>query len=138
MFDEAQHVVVIECEDLILEGNGTAIDIVGGDPVVPEHEADRLTARGFQGIAEDGIGHFSLQNGAAYNNISELKKALLKHEDALAKELTSSILAYALGRTVSFTDQEHIDTILATTKPDGYKMKDLVKEIAKSKLFKNK
>ncbi len=80
----------------------------------------------------------TLPDGTVFNNINELKKALLKHEDALAKELTSSILAYALGRTVSFTDQDDIEAILAATKPGGYKMKDLVKEIAKSPLFKNK
>ena len=80
----------------------------------------------------------TLPDGTAFENINQLKQALLKNQDALAKELTSSILVYALGRTTSFTDQDAIAKIIATTKPAGYRMKDIVKEIAMSQLFKNK
>ena len=65
MLHELKHVVMIKGEDLILEGNGPPVDVVGGDPVVPEHQADRFAGGCFQGIAEDGIGHFALQNRAA-------------------------------------------------------------------------
>ena len=80
----------------------------------------------------------TLPDGTAFTNIIELKKALLNQQDALAKELTTSILTYALGRTTSFTDQDAIDTILLTLKENNYPIRDMIKEIALSSLFKTK
>ena len=55
----------LRARDLILEGDGAAVDVVGGDPVVAEHEADGFAAGCFQSVAEDRVGHFSFLDSAA-------------------------------------------------------------------------
>ena len=80
----------------------------------------------------------TLPDGTVFKDVSELKQALLKNQDALAKELTSSILSYGLGRKISFTDKDHIEAIVNATAADGYLIKDLVKKVALSELFRKK
>ncbi|MEO0414546.1 MAG: DUF1592 domain-containing protein [Verrucomicrobiota bacterium] len=80
----------------------------------------------------------TLPDGTGFADVMELKKALLGRQDALAKELTSSMLTYALGRTMSFADQDDIDEILMNLDEGDYPVGDLVKEIACSKLFRTR
>ncbi len=80
----------------------------------------------------------TLPGNQKFNNINELKKLLLKHEDKLAEELVESVLNYALGRTVEFSDADDVEEILNKLKTGKYRTKDLVKEIALSPLFKKK
>jgi hypothetical protein len=80
----------------------------------------------------------TLPGGGKFQNVSELKTLLLKHEGALAKELTKSILAYALGRTVEFSDSDEVETILANIVKDQYRFRDIIREVALSSLFKRK
>ncbi|MGC6565791.1 MAG: DUF1588 domain-containing protein, partial [Akkermansiaceae bacterium] len=79
-----------------------------------------------------------LPGGEAFADVSELKRLLLAHEDRLAEELVESVLAYGLGRTVEFSDADDVEAILAELKPSGYPLRDLVKEVALSPLFKKK
>ena len=79
-----------------------------------------------------------LPGGGKFENVSELKSLLLKHEDSLAEELTESILAYALGRTIEFSDADDVEAILAKVKKDRYRLRDLIREVALSPLFKKK
>ncbi len=80
----------------------------------------------------------TLPDGTEFSDVSSLKQALLNRQDALAKELATSMLTYALGRTASFADQDDIDAILNALKEKDYPMRDLVKEIALSDLMKKK
>ncbi|MDB4431830.1 DUF1585 domain-containing protein, partial [Akkermansiaceae bacterium] len=80
----------------------------------------------------------TLPGGGEFQNVSELKTLLLKHEGALAKELTKSILSYALGRTVEFSDSDEVETILANVVKDKYRFRDIIREVALSSLFRRK
>ena len=53
---KAQHVVVVEGEDLILEGNRAAIDVVRGNSVVAEHQPQRPAIAAAQRFAIHRIG----------------------------------------------------------------------------------
>lgn len=79
-----------------------------------------------------------LPGGGEFKNVSELKALLLKNEDALAEELTESILSYALGRTVEFSDANDVEAILANAKGGRYRLRDLIREVALSPLFQKK
>lgn len=79
-----------------------------------------------------------LPGGGAFKNVSELKGLLLKHEDALAKELAESFLAYALGRTVEFSDADDVEQILTAAGKNGYRIRDLIREVTLSPLFRKK
>jgi hypothetical protein len=79
-----------------------------------------------------------LPDGDRFQNVSELKKLLMDQQDALAEELTESILAYALGRTVEFSDADNVAAILNQIKGNRYRLQDLIREIALSPLFRKK
>jgi hypothetical protein len=79
-----------------------------------------------------------LPGGGEFKNVSELKALLLQNEDALAEELTESILSYALGRTVEFSDANDVEAILAKAKGGRYRLRDLIREVALSPLFRKK
>lgn len=80
----------------------------------------------------------TLPGGGEFKNVTELKIHLLNHQDDLAQELTESILAYALGRTIEFSDTDDVQKILSRLKNKSYPLRDLVKEVALSSLFKKK
>ncbi|MDA7891772.1 DUF1592 domain-containing protein [Akkermansiaceae bacterium] len=80
----------------------------------------------------------TLPGGGEFKDVTELKKLLLLHQDKLAHELTESILAYALGRTVEFSDDDDVEEILSKLKPQNYPLRTLIREVALSPLFKKK
>ncbi|MFT5467601.1 MAG: hypothetical protein ACI8UO_002707 [Verrucomicrobiales bacterium] len=80
----------------------------------------------------------TLPDGTAFADVKELKTVLLKHEDDLAQQLLESMLAYALGRTIEFSDADDVDELLAKLKPEGYRVRSMIREVALSPLFKQK
>ena len=78
----------------------------------------------------------TLTDGSAFANVQELKQVLLAHEDALAKELLQSMLTYALGRTIEFSDSDVVEALLAKLKPDNYRVRSMIREIALSPQFR--
>lgn len=80
----------------------------------------------------------TLPNGAAFADVRELKSVLLEHEEELAEELVESILAYALGRTVEFSDADDVEAIMSRLKADGFRVRSMIREVALSPLFKTR
>ena len=63
---QAQHVVVIQRQNLVLERNGAAIYVVGGNAIVAEHESQGPAATAAQICAENRIGYLAfLYRGSA-------------------------------------------------------------------------
>ena len=60
-----------------------------------------------------------LPSGEEFANVNDLKKVLLGNEHHLAEQLTESLLSYALGRTVEFSDADDVEAILAKLKKGG-------------------
>ncbi len=80
----------------------------------------------------------ALPDGSEFKNVQELKDLLMLEKDLLARELVESMLSYALGRTVQFSDEDDVDTILKQLKGDDYKLGSMIKAVALSPLFKRK
>lgn len=78
----------------------------------------------------------TLTDGSAFANVMELKQVLRAHEDALAKELLQSMLTYALGRTIEFSDYDDVEALLAKLQPDDYRVRSMIREIALHPLFR--
>ena len=57
---------VINRQHLILEGNGAAIYIMGGDTVIAEHQAQGVTRFRYQGLTKDRIRDFAFQHRCAF------------------------------------------------------------------------
>ena len=77
-----------------------------------------------------------LPDGSAFADVQELKKVLLSYEDALGKELLESMLNYGLGRTIEFSDADDVDALLSKLKPEKYRLRSMIREIALSSLFR--
>ncbi|MCH2205561.1 MAG: DUF1592 domain-containing protein [Lentisphaerales bacterium] len=78
----------------------------------------------------------TLNNGTDIKGISGLKKYLLENEqDNVNRGVTKHLLAYALGRSLSFTDDSELNKILDKSKASGYKMHSIIEGIVTSKLF---
>ena len=80
----------------------------------------------------------TLPDGSAFANVSELKALLLQHQDELAEQLVESMMAYALGRTIEFSDSDDVEELVEKLKGDNYRMRSMIKEVALSPLFKKK
>lgn len=83
----------------------------------------------------DMRGH--LPTGEKFQTLHEFRQSLLTQRAALATELTTSLLSYGLGRTIEFSDEPVINEILAKTKSNNYQVRDLIKQVAMSTLFKS-
>ncbi|MCH1441327.1 MAG: DUF1588 domain-containing protein, partial [Rubripirellula sp.] len=80
----------------------------------------------------------SLPDGSTFSTVQELKSVLMKHEDQLAEELVESIMGYALGRTIEFSDSDDVAEILSRLEPGNYGVRSMIREIALSKLFRSR
>ena len=80
----------------------------------------------------------SMPDGSAFATVQELKSVLMRHEDQLAEELVESIMAYALGRTIEFSDSDDVARILGKLKTDHYGIRSMIREIALSRLFRSR
>jgi len=77
----------------------------------------------------------ALPGGKTFTNFKEFQAILLAHEEDLARNMVESLLVYALGRDIEFTDAPHIDEILNKLRPNRFRMKDMVHAIAESPIF---
>tara|TARA_R110002096_G_scaffold91625_10_gene207310 strand:- start:3074 stop:5650 length:2577 start_codon:yes stop_codon:yes gene_type:complete len=76
--------------------------------------------------------------GEDFADIVEFKRLLLKREDDFARNFVEKLFIQALGRELAVTDRPHIRKVLATTKPDGYRLRDLILACVESDLFRQK
>ena len=80
----------------------------------------------------------TLPDGLAFQDVQELKAALLEHEEDVAEELVESILAYALGRTIEFSDSDDVEAIMDQVRDEQFRVRSLIREVALSPLFKSR
>lgn len=78
-----------------------------------------------------------LASGAAFANVMELKRQLLKNERQIARNLVTQLVTYSTGTAPAFGDRAEVERILRAESP-GYGVASLVEQIVESKLFLNK
>lgn len=80
-----------------------------------------------------------LEDGSQLNGIADLKLYLAEKREAdVIRAVTKHLLSYAIGRSLTFADEEAIDTIVAQSQTDGGKMQTLLKSVISSPLFLNR
>ncbi len=81
----------------------------------------------------------TLPDGTPFQGPQGLKQVILsKHKTDLARQLTSKMLAYALGRQLEYYDEAAIRTIITAMKADDFRMHALVRGIVNSFPFQFK
>jgi hypothetical protein len=79
-----------------------------------------------------------LFNQHPFSCVEEFKEALLKESRRFAKAFTAHLLKYALGREVGPTDQAAVERIVTATEAQGYRLRDLMREVIRSEPFQTK
>ena len=92
----------------------------------------------------DAVGRFmtnadsktELIDGTKLNGINELKAYIKENKQSdVTRSVTKHLLAYALGRDLSYMDNEDIEQIVNKTTEQNYGFKDLVKNIISHDIF---
>lgn len=78
----------------------------------------------------------TLPDGTSFAGPTGLKQALLdtRHDD-LVRQVSSKMLAYALGRQLEYYDEPAVRAILATLEVEGYRFQTLLREVVTSYPF---
>lgn len=78
-----------------------------------------------------------LPDGTQIEGVAALKSHILQHQrDDFTRSLVSHLLAYALGRDLTFADDPEIDQIVASVREQNYAMRSVILEIVQSPTFK--
>jgi len=79
-----------------------------------------------------------LADGSAFKNIVDFKKAILKDERQIARNIASQLITYSTGAPVSFGDRAALESILNAAGKDRYGLRTIVHQIVQSELFTQK
>jgi len=86
-----------------------------------------------------GAAEATLPDGKTLDGVGALKEYLLtQKKDQLTRALVRQLIRYALGRSLSFTDNADIEKIVAQVKQEDYKMRSVLKALITSPLFARK
>lgn len=85
------------------------------------------------GVAIDSAG--KLPTGESFSSPAGLKRILAKRKEALARNLTERLMAYALGRQLEGYDEIVIDQLMTKLAQDEYRMRTMITEVITSYLF---
>lgn len=76
--------------------------------------------------------------GASFGDYFALRDLVAGQSDRFARGLTEALMEYALGRTISFTDEDLIQTIVAQTKDKDFAFRSFIHAIVASDAFHRK
>lgn len=78
----------------------------------------------------------NMPDGHAVDGVQQLKDYLLaEKQDAFARALVVKLTAYALGRSIEFSDEKAIDSLTKRFQKNDYRLDSLIESIVLSKLF---
>ncbi|MCA9174174.1 MAG: DUF1585 domain-containing protein, partial [Planctomycetales bacterium] len=76
-----------------------------------------------------------LLGGASFRDIHELKAILVKQPRQLARNLLGHLTLYATGTPLRFADRPELEQILNRCEATGFRVGDLIRELAASHIF---
>ena len=89
-----------------------------------------------KGLPVDALG--TMPDGAAFKDVSDLKRYLLNNIDIFSRCLSEKLLTYATGRPMNFGDKKAIDRVVTEVKRDGNGFADLIVALVLSESFQTK
>jgi hypothetical protein len=79
-----------------------------------------------------------MSDGTPITSYDGLRDVVASRVDSFARGLVEALTVYGLGRPVSFSDEQFLESLLTETKADGYRMADLIHAIVQDKKFRTK
>ncbi|MGI9428801.1 MAG: DUF1592 domain-containing protein, partial [Bythopirellula sp.] len=78
----------------------------------------------------------TMPDGQKIDGVEELKEYMLAHKkDQFARAIVVKMMAYALGRSLEFSDEEEVQRLAAGFQEEGYRLGHLIETIVTSDLF---
>ena len=106
----------------------------GERPSFPQDPHTFAWIRYRYGLSVDASG--TTESGDRFDDIRSFKKLLLENEETITRSVTKQILTYSLGRKLSFSDREDIESITKETLANGNGLQTLIENIVLSDLFR--
>jgi len=75
--------------------------------------------------------------GAAFADLAEYKRALLRDPEQIARNVARKLLTYSTGTDIQFADREVLEQILTAAKSSNYGLRTLIVELVQSRAFLN-
>ncbi len=85
-------------------------------------------------VPVDSMG--DLYDGTKINGPAGLRQAILRHQDVFMLSFTESLMTYALGRRVEYTDMPAIRSIIRNASRNEYRMSSFILGVANSAAFR--
>lgn len=76
-----------------------------------------------------------LADGRRFRDVHELKRILTADQRQLARNLLHQFTLYATGVPVRFSERAEIEALLDATRPRGYRVRDLLLALIRSRIF---
>ena len=84
----------------------------------------------------DASGQF--HNGPAFADYNELRNIIARREAEFARGFTEHLIAYALGRSFGFTDEDLARDVVAAAKKKQFSVSEFIHALVESKPFQSK
>lgn len=88
------------------------------------------------GLPVDASGQ--LHEGPSFAGFAEFRQLLAAQKSVLAKSLTTKLLTFATGRDMGFSDRIEIDRIVTESASSNHGLRDLVRGVVVSEVFRKK
>jgi hypothetical protein len=125
------HQTQVQCASCHRKMDAIGLALENFDTIGRWQENERVTLREKRPVVIDG----SLPGGKRFTTFKKFQDILMEHEEDLARNIVESLLVYALGRDVEFTDAPHIDEIINKLRPNRFRIKDMIHAVAESPIF---
>jgi len=79
-----------------------------------------------------------LPDGTPFADFRAFRDLLAEQEDTIAKTVAKSLLTFATGREMGFSDRPEINRIVAASAGEGHGMRDLIERVVASDIFLRK
>ena len=79
-----------------------------------------------------------LPDGRAFKSTVEFQKLLLADQDRFAEAFIEQLATYALRRVMTIDDARHLRAIAEASKKDGYRLRNVIENLATSELFQKR
>ena len=77
----------------------------------------------------------TLADGRRFRDVRDLKAIFAANPRQLARNLLHQLTVYATGTPVRFSDRAEIEKMLDSCAADGYRTRDLVHALVRSRVF---
>jgi hypothetical protein len=101
-----------------------------------QREVNGIRVRYQLGLPVDASG--ALADGRVFSDFVGFRDLLASDGDLLARAFTTKLLTFATGREIGFSDRDEVERIVQMTRPRGHRLRDLMRAVVSSEIFRTK